>query len=84
MTVNRLVSRITSNSARGLDISWPQRMCMCTPCRRQSRSNASTSARSRLIIIGWVIITASWRPAVIASTRAAYWLPGSVAGPASA
>ena len=30
------------------------------------------------------IITASWRPAVIASTRAAYWLPGAVAGPASA
>jgi hypothetical protein len=57
---------------------------MCTPCCRQSRSNASTSARSRLIIMGWVIITASWRPAVIASTRASYWLPSSVAGPASA
>ena len=38
---------------------------MCTPCRWQSRSNASTSARSRLIVMGWVIITASWRPVVI-------------------
>src|SRR5262249_7273593 len=70
-------------------IKQPPRVSACpvqpnsrrTPCWRQNRSNFSIWSRSPPIIIGWVAYTASWRPAEIAFTKAANWLPG---GPSSA